>query len=88
MGIPAGYTSGQVVQAVPTGINSAFVYLGGTTGSASASINVDSVFSATYTNYLVQISSFTASVEDFWAILNNVVLYICKVCHNYFFHLT
>jgi hypothetical protein len=68
MPIPSGYTSGQVVQAVPTGINSAFVYLGGTTGSASASINVDSVFSATYTNYLVQISSFTASVEDFWAI--------------------
>jgi hypothetical protein len=44
------------------------VYLGGTTGSASASINVDNVFSATYTNYLVQISEFTASVEDFWAI--------------------
>jgi hypothetical protein len=44
------------------------VYLGGTTATASASINVDSVFSATYTNYLVQVSSFTASVEDFWAI--------------------
>jgi hypothetical protein len=44
------------------------VYLGGTTATTSASINVDSVFSATYTNYLVQVSDFTASVEDFWAI--------------------
>jgi len=52
----------------PVGVAPALVYLGGTTGSASASINVDSVFSATYTNYLVQISEFTASVEDLWAI--------------------
>jgi hypothetical protein len=52
----------------PVGVAPALVYLGGTTGSASASINVDSVFSATYTNYLVQISEFTASVEDFWSI--------------------
>jgi hypothetical protein len=50
------------------GVAPALVYLGGTTGSASASINVDSVFSATYDNYLVQVSGFTASVEDFWAI--------------------
>jgi hypothetical protein len=48
-------------------INPAMVYLGGTTATTSASINVDSVFSATYQNYLVQVSNFTASVEDFWA---------------------
>jgi hypothetical protein len=52
----------------PVGVAPALVYLGGTTAAASASINVDSVFSATYQNYLVQVSNFTASVEDFWAI--------------------
>ena len=52
----------------PVGVAPALVYLGGTTAASSASINVDSVFSATYDNYLVQVSSFTASVEDYWAI--------------------
>ena len=52
----------------PVGVAPALVYLGGTTATGSASINVDSVFSATYTNYLVLVSSLTASVEDFWAI--------------------
>jgi len=60
------YYDGAAWQSV--GVAPALVYLGGTTGSASASINVDSVFSATYTNYLVQISELTASVEDFWSI--------------------
>jgi hypothetical protein len=60
------YYDGAAWQSV--GVAPALVYLGGTTGSASASINVDSVFSATYTNYLVQVSSLTASVEDPWAI--------------------
>lgn len=52
----------------PVGVAPALVYLGGTTAASSASINVDSVFSATYQNYLVQVSNFSASVEDFWAI--------------------
>ena len=54
------YTSSQVVQAVPTGINSALVYIGG--GSLSGtSTTFSSMFSATYNNYLVKINSLTGS---------------------------
>jgi len=52
MGIPSGYTSAQVVQAVPTGINSALVCVKAETAFTSvASVSADNVFSATYTNY-------------------------------------
>ena len=51
MGIPSGYTSAQVVQAVPTGINSALVYVAGGTMSAVASVTVDTCFTATYDEY-------------------------------------
>ena len=54
MGIPSGYTSGQVVQAVPTGINSALVFITGATFSAVTSVSLPtSTFSSTYQNYLV-----------------------------------
>ena len=54
------YTSSQVVQAVPTGINSALVYIGG--GALSTTTTTfSSVFSATYDNYLVTINSLTPS---------------------------
>lgn len=54
MPIPAGYTSGQIVQAVPTGINSALVLIKTQTiGSAVSSVTVSDVFSATYDNYLI-----------------------------------
>ena len=56
MGIPSGYTSAQVVQAVPTGINSAFVCVKAETAfSAAASITADNVFSSSYTNYRIMI---------------------------------
>lgn len=54
------YTSSQVVQAVPTGINSALVYIGG--GALSgASTTFSNVFSATYDNYQIQLSNITTA---------------------------
>ena len=54
MPIPAGYTSGQIVQAVPTGINSALVLVSATTvGSAVTSVTVSGAFSSTYDNYKI-----------------------------------
>ena len=52
MPIPSGYTSGQVVQAVPTGVQSALVRIGGGALS-STSTTFASVFSATYRDYLI-----------------------------------
>ena len=58
MGIPAGYTSGQVVQAVPTGINSALVCVKAETAfSAVSSVIADNVFTSTYTNYRINFRS-------------------------------
>jgi hypothetical protein len=52
MPIPSGYTSGQVVQAVPTGINSALVLIKTQTiDSAVSTVEVTDAFSATYDNY-------------------------------------
>ena len=57
MGIPSGYTSGQVVQAVPTGINSALVLVKTQTiGTTVSSVTVSDAFSATYDAYKVVIS--------------------------------
>lgn len=53
MGVPSGYTSAQVVQAVPTGINSALVLISATTISAAGTTNVNDVFSTTYDNYKI-----------------------------------
>ena len=50
------YTSSQVVQAVPTGINSGFVLIGTQTLSA-ATMTFTSAFSATYRNYKLLINN-------------------------------
>ena len=55
MGVPNGYTSAQVVQAVPTGIQSALVFITG--GTITNSTSVDNCFSATYLNYKVVFSN-------------------------------
>ena len=56
MGVPNGYTSAQVVQAVPTGINSALVCVKAETAFTSASsVTVDNVFTSSYTNYLIKL---------------------------------
>ena len=56
MGVPSGYTSAQVVQAVPTGINSALVCVKAETAfTASSSITADNVFTSSYTNYVLRI---------------------------------
>jgi hypothetical protein len=56
------YTSSQIVQAVPTGINSAFVLISTTTiGTTVASVTVSSAFSSTYDNYKIIISGGAAS---------------------------
>jgi hypothetical protein len=50
------YTSSQIVQAVPTGINSAFVCVKAETAFTSASsVTADNVFSSAYTNYRIMI---------------------------------
>jgi len=53
MPIPAGYTSGQIVQAVPTGINSALVLIAKTSFTTTATWTLDNIFSATYDNYRI-----------------------------------
>ena len=53
MGVPSGYTSGQVVQAVPTGINSALVCVKAETALSGSSTTADSVFTSSYTNYKI-----------------------------------
>lgn len=66
MPIPAGYTSGQIVQAVPTGINSAFVYLTGGSFSGVTSVSLPTnTFTSSYRNYRLffQITSSTADAD-------------------------
>lgn len=64
MGVPSGYTSAQVVQAVPTGINSALVYITGATFTAATSFSLPTnTFSATYKNYRI-IITITDAVSD------------------------
>ena len=62
MGIPSGYTSAQVVQAVPTGINSAFVCVKAETALSGASTTADGVFTSSYTNYRI-IIRYTTSAD-------------------------
>jgi hypothetical protein len=62
VGIPNGYVSGQVVQAVPTGINSALVCVKAQTSQTGATrVELDDIFSATYRNYLIIIESTNAN---------------------------
>ena len=58
------YTSAQIVQAVPTGINSALVCVKAETAfTASSLVTADSLFSSTYTNYLIKVI-YTTSTQD------------------------
>ena len=57
MGVPSGYTSGQVVQAVPTGINSGFVLVATATPTAVASVSINNCFTSTYENYRIIFSA-------------------------------
>ena len=51
------YTSSQIVQAVPTGINSALVLIKTQTiGTTVSSVEVTNAFSSTYDNYLITVS--------------------------------
>lgn len=64
MPIPSGYTSGQIVQAVPTGINSAFVLVKAETAfSAASSVTFDNVFSSTYRNYKILVNYTTSTTS-------------------------
>ena len=65
MGIPSGYTSAQVVQAVPTGINSALVLISSTTiGTTVSSVTVSSAFSSTYDAYKIVLTGGVGSASD------------------------
>lgn len=63
MGVPNGYTSAQVVQAVPTGINSALVYIARTTFTTAASTAMTNVFSSAYDNYFITITNLIGSAS-------------------------
>lgn len=59
------YTSAQIVQAVPTGINSALVLISTTTiGTTVASVTVSSAFSATYDAYKIIITGGAGSTVN------------------------
>ena len=65
MGIPSGYTSAQVVQAVPTGINSALVLIKTETiGTTVSSVTVSSAFSATYDAYKIVLTGGICSANN------------------------
>ena len=64
MPIPAGYTSGQIVQAVPTGIQSALVRVGGGALSGSSTA-FTSVFSATYDAYKLTFTNVAMTANAF-----------------------
>ena len=67
MGVPNGYTSAQVVQAVPTGIASALVCVKSETAfSAVSSISADSVFTSSYTNYLILVEYAPSSTPSMY----------------------
>ena len=65
MGVPSGYTSAQVVQAVPTGINSALVCVKAETAfTTSSSVTADNVFTSSYTSYRVIIKYQTSTTNN------------------------
>jgi hypothetical protein len=56
------YTSSQIVQAVPTGINSALVLIKTQTiGTTVSSVEVTGAFSSTYDNYVITVNGGVAS---------------------------
>ena len=57
------YTSSQVVQAVPTGINSALVLISKTTVASTTQQIFTNCFSASYDFYSVKFSNFTAAAQ-------------------------
>ena len=56
------YTSSQIVQAVPTGINSALVLVATATPTAVASVSINNCFTSTYENYRILFSSTAVTV--------------------------
>lgn len=59
------YTSAQIVQAVPTGINSALVLISTTTiGTTVSTVAVTGAFSATYANYKIIVNGGSATVAE------------------------
>jgi hypothetical protein len=58
------FSTGEVLTASDTNIylaNSGLVYVGGTSFSASSAVNLDSVFSATYQNYKIELFTTNSS---------------------------
>lgn len=58
------YTSSQVVQAVPTGINSALVLIS-VTNVTGSSVTILNCFSSTYQNYLIVADSIVGSTSGY-----------------------
>ncbi len=71
MPIPSGYTSGQVVQAVPTGIQSALVLVATGTASAAASVTVNTCFTTTYDEYLLVVDVTGSTLAQLYIQMRN-----------------
>ena len=56
MGVPSGYTSAQVVQAVPVVTSSGMTLIQAATTTTAASVTVSNIFSATYSLYKIFIT--------------------------------
>jgi hypothetical protein len=56
VGVPNGYTSAQVVQAVPTGIQSALVLVASGSFTTVSEASVTACFTSTYANYRIMIN--------------------------------
>jgi hypothetical protein len=58
------YTSSQVVQAVPTGINSALVFISSGTVSAGVTVSILNAFSTTYDFYTMRFSNLQTTTDN------------------------
>ena len=58
------YTSSQVVQAVPTGINSALVFITSGTQTATATASITNIFTSSYTTYKIVLRNLSSSIVN------------------------
>ncbi len=66
MGVPNGYTSAQVVQAVPVVTSSGMTLIQAETSTTAATATYSNVFSATYAIYKVFVVVTSAATDSLW----------------------
>lgn len=80
------YTSSQVVQAVPTGINSALVLVTSGTITTSSQANITNCFSATYSNYHLVVNNLTFSANSLYCYVRFGTSGTPDTASNYFWN--